>query len=468
MASLTGFFSQQLVQFKDCYEKDVTAVVSLTKSNEYSRSGGSFQNMSPVEYAPMVAAINVGIIQPVTDLTNVLSSGCDSGNCSFPNTDGAAFSTLAMTHVCEDSTAHIRTLNGSADMNAENWPVGYLAYDYGDGMSVEWPRERGGLVLKTWFDDQSLYFIYRSSWQNNYDWKATNCSLFPTINTYGASIKANKLEETLKDVIPLLGLRAQFRQPPVIDSDQESQLFWWTYRMTTNYTIRNGIRESCEGSEKSAPDHVKFMKATEHPTYLNSTGHVVESVGWRWWYYPRDCIWSIHGRSITTIAAKLATIFQGQEAIMGLIGGVEASAHLRQLYLDGNMTFDTVNERIGALATSMTAVIRSHGGDGSQTFPQSTKGDVWVKTTCIIIRWPWITFPAVMVGLSGVFLLLVVIENRGIDQDRLWKSSFLAALFCEVDMPSRPMGKAEMKANAKSTSVRLGGKHNGSLRLIAH
>ena len=116
---------------------------------------------------------------------------------------------------------------------------------------------------------------------------------------------------------------------------------------------------------------------------------------------------------------------------MGLIGGVEASAHLRQLYLDGNMTFDTVNERIGALATSMTAVIRSHGGDGSQTFPQSTKGDVWVKTTCIIIRWPWITFPAVMVGLSGVFLLLVVIENRGIDQDRLWRVLFLLLCFAK-------------------------------------
>ena len=113
MASITGFFSQQLVQFKDCYEKDVTAVVSLAKSNKYSRTGGSMQNVSPADCAPMVAAINVGIIQPVTDLTNVLSSGCDSGNCSFPNTDGAAFSTLAMTHVCEDSTARIRTINES-------------------------------------------------------------------------------------------------------------------------------------------------------------------------------------------------------------------------------------------------------------------------------------------------------------------------------------------------------------------
>lgn len=467
MASLTGFFSQQLVQFSDCYEKDVATVASLSKSNEYSRAK-TFQNASPVGYAPMVAAINVGIIQPVTDLTNVLSSGCDSGNCSFPNTDGAAFSTLAMTHFCEDSTTHIRTINESTIGKTDDWDWGYLAFDYGDDKSMVWPREQGGTVLKSWIEEWSMYFIYRSSWRENYDWKATNCSLLPTINTYGTSIKINKLEEKLKDVIPLRAPSAQFQQPPVNDDDLQYELDWFSYKMTTNDTIRNGVQESCEGSEKAAPDYVRFMKTSDDPTYLNSTGHIGKSAGWKWWYYPQDCIWSIHKYTIMSILINLDDIFQDQEVIMGPRDGVEASAHMRQLYLDGNMTFDTVNERIGALATSMTAVIRTHGGDGYDTFPQSTRGDVWAKTTCITIRWPWITFPAVMVGLSGVFLVLVVMENRGIEQDRLWKSSFLAALFCEVDMPSRPMGKAEMKANAKSTSVRLEGKHNGSLRLIAH
>jgi hypothetical protein len=40
-----------------------------------------------------------------------------------------------------------------------------------------------------------------------------------------------------------------------------------------------------------------------------------------------------------------------------------------------------------------------------------------------------------MFGLTGLFLLLIAIENRGVETDRLWKSSFLAALFCEVEVP---------------------------------
>jgi hypothetical protein len=290
----------------------------------------------------------------------------------------------------------------------DDWTWGYLAFDYGDGESAEWPREQGGTVLKSWIEEWSTYFIYRSSWRENYDWKAINCSLLPTINANGASIKINKLKKELKNVIPLQKLSAQFQQPPVNDDDLQQEFFWWSYKMTTD-TIRNDIRESCEGSEEAAPGHVRFMKTSEDLTYLNSTGHIGESAGWKWWYYPRDCVWSIHKYTIMSILSNLADIFHDQEVIMGPTGGVEASAHLRQLYLDGNMTFDTVNERIGALATSMTAVIRTHGGDGYRMFPQSTKGDVWTRTTCKTIRWPWITFPTVMVALSGVFLLLVVI-----------------------------------------------------------
>ena len=52
-----------------------------------------------------------------------------------------------------------------------------------------------------------------------------------------------------------------------------------------------------------------------------------------------------------------------------------------------------------------------------------------------------------------MFLLLVAIENCSIETDRLWKSSFLAALFCEVELDRTPAGKVEMKSIARSTSV---------------
>ncbi len=76
------------------------------------------------------------------------------------------------------------------------------------------------------------------------------------------------------------------------------------------------------------------------------------------------------------------------------------------------------------------------------------------------------TFPAVMVALTGVFLILVVIKNHSFETDQTWKSSFLAALFCKVEVHDKPVGKEEMFATARSTSMSVEGE-SGPLWLIA-
>lgn len=63
------------------------------------------------------------------------------------------------------------------------------------------------------------------------------------------------------------------------------------------------------------------------------------------------------------------------------------------------------------------------------------------------------------------FLILVVTGSRGVEPDRLWKSSFLAALFCEVEVNRQPAGKEGMKEMAKSTNVSLAATSKG-LRLV--
>jgi hypothetical protein len=70
-----------------------------------------------------------------------------------------------------------------------------------------------------------------------------------------------------------------------------------------------------------------------------------------------------------------------------------------------------------------------------------------------------------MIGRTGVFLLWVAFENRGIETERRWKSSFLIALFYEVEVPEKPVGKEEMNTMAKSTSVSLEDER-ATLRLV--
>jgi hypothetical protein len=168
MASLTGFFSQQLVQFQDCLEKDLAGLVNISRTNSYAQTGGSVQSNVPVDYAPMVAAINVGVLQPLGDLTNVLSSGCSSGNCTFSDTDIPSFSTVAISHFCEDITARIRILNETKPTTSTPYTSAYLGLEYGHNESFEWSRETGGPVVWSWTDMPSnssdlitIYFLFR-------------------------------------------------------------------------------------------------------------------------------------------------------------------------------------------------------------------------------------------------------------------------------------------------------------------
>lgn len=115
--------------------------------------------------------------------------------------------------------------------------------------------------------------------------------------------------------------------------------------MTANDALWNGQLESYKGSEKPAPDHLRFMNPIKDSNYINSKGQMGESARWKWWYHPQDCLWSMHTFSMMSITNNLADISKHQRVIMGRRGGLRASAHLRQVCLDGNMASDTVNER---------------------------------------------------------------------------------------------------------------------------
>jgi hypothetical protein len=179
--------------------------------------------------------------------------------------------------------------------------------------------------------------------------------------------------------------------------------------MVTERTFRDGIEKSCTGSENPEPGLIKLMKSTADPTTANSTDPSSVDTTWRWWYFPEDCVWSMHIFSLGGMGVTFEEIFEDKKLDMGFRSGLTGPAHLRRLFKGGNITLDTVNEQMKDLATAMTSVIRTNGEEG---LPGYLKGEVWSNTTCVDIRWYWISFPATMIGLTGLFLLLVVVANR--------------------------------------------------------
>ncbi|KAK7192138.1 hypothetical protein PSPO01_01710 [Paraphaeosphaeria sporulosa] len=94
---------------------------------------------------------------------------------------------------------------------------------------------------------------------------------------------------------------------------------------------------------------------------------------------------------------------------------------------------------MGEVTRTMTNLIRTRG---SNVLSRHAQGNMWYTTNCVRVRWKWITFPVIMISLTGIFLFLVMIETCDVESYRLWKSSLLAALFYEVDVqPDKSAGK---------------------------
>lgn len=470
MASLTGFFSQQLVQFETCLQRDHLAAVSSAKTNNYTAHGIFVDDYNADEFGPMVAAIHVGLIQPCEGFSDILAKGCTSGNCTFPAAGGASISTIGIGHLCEEVSNHIRHRDGITSLNGR------------DNSTVLTVRDDSKTVLVTNITSvvesplssmTSVVTLFRQRY-NSTDFRAVQCSLFPTVDTYGVNITNSIIMEQLVERVPMM--RNHMPSDPTHFQDYDIERIF-SHKMVTESVLRNGSQEVCGGSRKPEPGRVKVSADNNISNVQSANGSSHDTV----LYYPADCVWSFGMGASSGIDRSLQTIFHDQELIWGGRKNTSGSVHLRALFqpgsmsrgdheasLHGDISFYTIDNTMANMTKAMTAVVRTNGYEHSQGQDWYAYGDMWHTTTCVRVQWEWITFPVIMLGLAGAFLLLVVIETRDVKSDRLWKSSVLAALFCDVEVrQDRPIGKERMLEIARSTSVSLEEKNSDTLRLTA-
>lgn len=475
MASLTGFFLQQLVHFGDCLAKDLAASASILRTNSYAPPERDDTGYIADLSSSMIAAINIGFLQSPGDQTNALATGCTSGNCTFADDDSAAFSTFAVTHLCQNLTSQIREL----PRNDSHYNNTFLTLEYGGDKPYIWSINRKQTdetfsLATVWSWSMipksaiiKLFFVFTNDIGST-NWKAMSCSISPVINTWKASIKNTVLKETLLE-------ETLVNKTNVSDAELTEWEWKWMFATVTKDTLRNGLRVPCEGSSSPAVGLTPFPIMSEDPSL---PGHIDPTSEWKWWYYPEDCVWTMSDYAVWGMRRFLNSAFENQNVTQTYYpdiqdpGPFEGPVFLKYFFEEGNISFHSVDQRMKSLATAMSTVIRTSDRQPNSrwnrtrlTFAPAT-GIVWNTTTCVYIQLTWIAFPGVMISLTGLFLILVALENRGIKSDRLWKSSFLAVLFCELATHESPVGKREMHEVAKSTSVSLDG-NSKALRLVA-
>ncbi|KAI2483559.1 DUF3176 multi-domain protein [Pyrenophora tritici-repentis] len=501
MAAFTGFAAQQLIIFQDCQRPDNSAPVGIRRSNYFNAVGDRLGSQLYDEFLPMAVAMDIGMLQPVEDRTQALSYGCTTGNCTFPASDGPAYSTIAIGHTCDDVTSQVQEIpltrnhdyayagtkimsepyeNGTTSnpSNTTSMVEGYFnttlpngTYVWNIGLSLPlgddqystdplkfamfgWPGALVTGVSMMGYNGTlgSVKMIYRPEFNNYTYYKAVSCDLYPTVNTYAVRYHNGVLQETL------------------LSSDRMGQDIAFgkgtIFRLATKQTIRNGTLADCTPRSTPAPNYEGVARANVATAPINASFSALEGTpAMEVVFYPVDCVYAFSRASATGINRHLETAFQEQWLTKPAYS-FNTSAALRRLYNDREMNLQSVDSFMQNLTTSMTTVLRVHG---EKNFSQPALGTVWFSTTCIYVNWKWTAFPAVMIALSAVFLVLVAVESRGVESERLWKSSILAMLFCEMDegvlREARDGGRRRVAEVAAKEKVKLGEGTEG-LRLV--
>lgn len=406
----------------------------------------------------MVAAINNGIVQSeaAPNYDSVIAHNCISGNCTFPSEGGASYSTLGVSHSCEDATSQV--VKARFPNDPTNTTIVYLNTTTTGNVSLGFPGQYAmstGTMGSKYGNNTlvTVKMIYKASTDAT-NFSAVSCTLFPTMKTYGVNITKSVMYEQLI-------LERRIGSNILASNDS-----FIGFKLATGTTLRNGKNVTCQRKSSSAIGYTKVAQGNVDaaPAYGTNLTEDASTV----WYYPSDCVYSLAKFSIDGIEAYISEIFDDQKLIWASRrGGNQGSIYLRQFFQGGNMTLASVDKIFGNMATTMSVTIRTNGAEGTDGY---AKGVMWYNTTCMHVKWAWISFPAALIGLSVVFLALVAIESRGTESDRLWKSSVLATLFCDVEQVDehgmKPEGKQAMSDIACSTSVQLDG-GDGVLRLVS-
>ena len=210
-------FTQQIVQYYDCLQPIDGAIACVPRTNSYTASGFATSAKDVNLDGPMTTALYIGLLDPPANASSNIPATCSTGNCTFPQDNGATHSSLAMCSSCNDVT-YLAIRNMSSD-DAQAY---YLAYD----PSVEGPNQnftywnmtRGPTVnIDTYLSTFSVYdtaynqslfeldalmlnllpctnFTYGGC---TYEPFAAHCELYPCLKTYGVNISNSILQETV-------------------------------------------------------------------------------------------------------------------------------------------------------------------------------------------------------------------------------------------------------------------------------
>ncbi|KAI0115727.1 hypothetical protein GGR51DRAFT_501882 [Nemania sp. FL0031] len=399
-------FSQQIVGIVACTRQSETLTATIDRTNSYVTTGGHTGALESEIDGPMAVAINAGLVNPPDHIPSLVSTTCESGNCTFRR-----FTSVSVCHSCIDITPKVRNLGD------RNGPWNYTL----PGNKSETFSDLD-LVPSTYLNTSAAFSpthlldvrILSLNATTYHSANAFQCQLFPCVRTYEASISKSILEEKIISKVPM-------------GFDAFGGL--GRYVLATSNLTQQGEKE-LDCSAHSANDttglvRVALPNVDAAPQEPRGSGSKAPSA-----WFSKECVWTFGSSPYLAIRPELQRYLDGveiQQYATTYIGNIVA----KNLWRNATMNFESVDLFMQNLSDVMTARIRNSNPDGENGY---VMGRTILDEICVQVRWAWLSYPAALVGCGLVFFLVLFMQSpREAAAMRSWKSSNLAILFCSLD-----------------------------------
>lgn len=427
-------FTQQVIEYYPCSITLPGKAASIPRKNIYSVEFASITSAIGNLPPRMNAAIYLGLVSPPEDVSSLIGVNCLTGNCTFPQSDGLSYSSLAMCSACDDISNTVEwDFQDSEDGTPLYLPDGLLLNTDDDGVLASRVVDTSETKEPSLVAFEALMW----SWVSNSAF-ATKCRLYPCVKTYSANISIGALVEKEVSSVPL-NLKHNEQDYTLGDTSY--------FLLVTDVVLKNGKWQNCTAVDH----HVDGYYSPQQFGNDASSGCVADRCYKYDQYYPQDCIW--FQSPLVSLAMKLtiSEFFENQTVAYqsspysdphngdGPPASFQGQLWMQNLYNGGNANITTVENYMASLADTITATMRQTVVGEDPGVPLEIINEVTLKTdaygtvlelqTCIRVHWPWLSLPASLLLLTYIFLAATAAQTPMRLLPEAWKSSSLAALF---------------------------------------
>jgi hypothetical protein len=444
-------FAQQLVKYHDCRIAVPAASASIPRTNYYA-GDPYFADMS-TSMNTFIRAINAGVFIPGAF---TIPFTCSTGNCSF----NQLYHSVGHCSSCVDITKDLKIYENNTGISVTDYvndanygpnyrPVTWINTTLPSGLNATFV-ETGDPVGSTSFvmgngepGVQAILgvnpYAYNIALDYCPNWGcggagAAQCSIFPCVRTYNATVENGKLMENLVGTSSNFGLSSDISNFATVSVDclspQESQAL-----KQAGYSVDDGT------------GWIAYNGSTAPRTSTLATQSFPNA----------NCTYIVNYDTNSNIQNFFGIYFTGS---ISIYRELYPASKFDVIYNSGNVSLESLNSTFQNISDSLTTYIRQIG---AVNWSAPAMGQILREETCVHVRWAWLIYPASLVLLSLTFFVFMLIETTA-EQHYAhdWKSSPLPLMFHGLDEDtldnhdtSNLIQVHEMEKTAGSVLVRL-------------